>query len=125
MNSASDKSPKVLDVDALLERTMGSVEVAQMVLDSFDSQLAPSVDSLVLLQSQGKSREMHRIAHSLKGAAANVGADQLCLAAGELEQSSLDGQVEAIVHQLEALKRAIAAYIAARPQATANLSSRT
>ena len=75
-----------LDSAAGLGRTRGNHKLYASLLQQFVSGFQSFGEELTLLLREGKHEEATRLAHSLKGVAANVGATQVAQTAGELEQ---------------------------------------
>lgn len=89
----------VLHCDELLERCLGKRELALRVLDRFKTQLAQDLDLLqVALQDRDLYR-MARVAHRIKGAAANVSAHALHQHAAALEEAA-DEKVWPVIRPL-------------------------
>lgn len=92
-----------IDLDKALKSTMGDQVFLARVLQIFiDSQ--GDFESRFLAAQAGLDREAScRIVHTLKGAAANIGAESLHDAAKALEQTCKQGAEEAVVQAALAL----------------------
>jgi len=86
-----------LDVRAGLEVMGGRKSNYLHVLDLFVASNVSSVAQLRALLAAGKSDEARLLAHSLKGAAGNIGAESVREAAGALEIALRDGMGAAFV----------------------------
>jgi two-component system sensor histidine kinase/response regulator len=75
-----------LDTSAGLARTRGNRKLYTSLLTQFVEGFRGFGEELTLLLREGKHEDATRLAHSLKGVAANVGAVDIAKAAGELEQ---------------------------------------
>jgi PAS domain S-box-containing protein len=88
--------PMVFDRAGLLDRLGGDVALAKMLCETFTAGVPAEIALLRQHLNQGHLEGVHRLAHSVKGAAANVGAEALRAAAAELERSSKDADTTAI-----------------------------
>jgi two-component system, sensor histidine kinase and response regulator len=94
----------VFNEEELLERLMGDKDLAQLVLTGFLEDIPIQIKKLRGQLEEGQSLGVGKQAHTIKGAAANVGANSLRDAAFELELAgkaeNLD-QVPAMLARLE------------------------
>lgn len=104
----------VFDEKNLLKRLMNNRELAAKVLLAFLNDLPPKIASIKLLADAGDTETCARIAHSIKGAAANLGADAIREVACAIENAgvaddkkTLVNLVKEIEHQFELFKVAI------------------
>jgi two-component system, sensor histidine kinase and response regulator len=104
---AQDISPPatpVFNLSALNERLMGDNLLIRTVvaafLEDFPHQLSKLQTYLETLNLPNAERQ----AHTIKGAAANVGCDALCRVAWEIEQAGREGDLQAIVKRMPDLK---------------------
>ncbi len=77
----------VFDIDAVLHRLQGDREFLTLLLDTF---LPDFVDRLAKMQAalgEGRLDDLARLAHSLKGASATIGASRLHHRASALDQA--------------------------------------
>ena len=80
--------PKDLfDPDILPERLGGDEQCALDILDCFLRETSIDLVKAGRAVNVGNRESLECIAHGIKGTAANIGAEQLHLAAGKLEQS--------------------------------------
>jgi HPt (histidine-containing phosphotransfer) domain-containing protein len=75
-----------LDSAAGLKRTRGNQDLYSSLLKQYVIGFSAFGEELTLLLREGRHEEATRLAHSLKGVAANVGSTRVADAAGELEQ---------------------------------------
>jgi signal transduction histidine kinase/CheY-like chemotaxis protein/HAMP domain-containing protein len=89
----SDRLPALagLDTQDGLARVGGNRTLYLKLLRQFIEQQGPAVEQITEALARGDVGLAERIAHSLKGVAANLGATQVPSAAGALEQSIRDG----------------------------------
>ncbi|WPL15469.1 Sensory/regulatory protein RpfC [Thiorhodovibrio winogradskyi] len=92
-------APAVLDWNSLLARLGGDAEDARMLLDLFMEDQPPKIAALVAALGRGDSSEARRLAHALRGAAANLGADALAAVADVIEHAAADAPPSASLAQ--------------------------
>ena len=78
-------APKVFDRAGLLDRAMGDEDLARQVVEAFIEDLPRQIAALEDALAQGDAPLVWRWAHTIKGAAANVGALALSKTAAEIE----------------------------------------
>jgi len=98
-----DKSPK-WSKDVLLENLMGDEELTRTIVSAFSNDIATQIDKLEQFIDAGDLQEMERKAHTIKGAAANVGAHVLQEIAFALEKAGNTGNIDGVEGDLEKLK---------------------
>ena len=76
----------------LVARCVGDVGLAGRVLRKFLAQLPRQLDELRLRMEKRDIAGTARVAHAIKGAAANLSARRLARVAGDLEQAARDGE---------------------------------
>ncbi|MDX9724640.1 MAG: response regulator, partial [Myxococcota bacterium] len=104
ITSVMQKDPTVFDADALLDRVMGEAELAQSIIATFIDD-APRRINALLRGAQGSDSELTlREAHTLKGAAATVGAMALAELCKDFETLASKGAFETIVRRLDELR---------------------
>jgi CheY-like chemotaxis protein len=75
-----------LDAEGGLKRTRGNQDLYLSLLKQYVIGFSAFREEITLLLREGKHEDASRLAHSLKGVAANVGSDAVADAASELEQ---------------------------------------
>jgi HPt (histidine-containing phosphotransfer) domain-containing protein len=75
------------DLDGALQRLAGRVDVYVRLAASFDARLATLPADLAALLQPDRRAEAERLAHTIKGVAATLGALRLAAMAGEVEQA--------------------------------------
>ena len=112
--SAQNQETIVYDKDGFLERLMGDEELAQTVIEVFLDDIPKQIESLKASLDACDAETVERIAHSIKGAAANVGGEALRELAAQIEKATKDGNIEfvnehwtQIEHQFNRLKDAM------------------
>ena len=92
----SMKNFTILNQQELLERTAGNREVAAVVLNAFIEDARGRLELLAAVIDQPEEQDqMVFHVHTLKGAAANVGAEQLANQAQKLEDVIRETQADA------------------------------
>ena len=105
-NSTLPKIEGLNTKDALL-RMGGNVELFVKLLNKFTVAQATAIDEIRNALSNNQIKDAERIAHTLKGVAANIGATSLSTAAGEIEHilaqgnSDVSSQLDAASVQLQ------------------------
>ncbi|HEX2956002.1 MAG TPA: response regulator, partial [Chitinispirillaceae bacterium] len=97
--------PVIWNKDAMLNRLMNDQELARTVLDGFIKDIPDQIDKLELLFQKSDLPSVGRQAHSIKGAATNIGGEKLQQIAYELELEGKYGNLETARINLEELKR--------------------
>lgn len=107
--STADQAHGRRDIDyyAVLERCAGSTEVLALVLAEFTSSTASVEHDLMKLNESQSMSEIAMMAHSLKGAAANIGADVLSEHARALETAAKEMETEDLEEKIHAIKDAL------------------
>ena len=101
------EGPGVFSPDALLERLDGDREVMAEVLDLFVTESRAYLTRAADAVNAGDWQQLGRIAHGLKGAAANVGAEAARASAAVLETTARSPDPSETVQQLADLEAAI------------------
>jgi HPt (histidine-containing phosphotransfer) domain-containing protein len=85
MPVVTEPSSRALDTEELLARCLGKWELAHRVLSRFRNQLLHDLSLLQQAVTAGDAGVIAKVAHRIKGAAANVSARDLRERAAELE----------------------------------------
>ena len=96
---------KAFDIDELVDRCMGNLELAERLLAMFQDRFETDLTELEKVFETGESGEIARVAHRIKGASASVSAQRLQELAARIEQLGRSGQSAAILPYLEQLRR--------------------
>ena len=86
----------VFDRQALLTRLMGDEALVKSIIAGFVKDMPGQMDALKIQIAQGDAGAAGGQAHSIKGAAANVGGLALSAVASEMEQAGKAGRLDAI-----------------------------
>jgi PAS domain S-box-containing protein len=84
--SSSDWDVPVFDESGFIKRLMDDRALAYAVSRAFASDIPTQVESLIELAGAGRTTELKRVAHGIKGASANVGAEVLRALAAKAER---------------------------------------
>jgi two-component system sensor histidine kinase/response regulator len=113
---------EVIDVTGLLQRCMGDFSLASQLLQMFQSRGPNKVARLAAHLAAGEFGPAAACAHSLKGEAGSVGAQELHEAASRLEKRLKTGVADDIDVQVESLQTALGDLLAALPAALGYLA---
>jgi ammonium transporter, Amt family len=111
-----------LNVGELCARCMNNVEFTQRILLKFQDRVAEDLACLTRTITDGKMDEAARLAHSLKGSAANLAAPAVRSVAAEIETLSRAGDAAQVEEALRRLRAEVERCLAYIPQAIASLA---
>jgi PAS domain S-box-containing protein len=97
------KTQWIFDRAQFLDRLMGDEELAQRIIQGFVEDMPRQIDMLRGFIETGDVPGAERQAHTIKGAAANVGAHALQSLAAELERSGQEGDLKSMKARLHSL----------------------
>ena len=93
-HKSPDGAERPLDLEQLVHRCMGRIELAERLLKSFESRFPEDLSRIEeCLYGEG-SPELPRLVHQLKGATANVSAPELYASVTKMEQALEAKQAE-------------------------------
>ena len=101
---ASEDNRLVYDREALSARLLGNQRLIDRVLTAFLADIPCQIQRLGGFLERGDQIACERQAHSIKGAAANVGGEQLRRLALELEKAASRGELPAVRNRLGELE---------------------
>jgi HPt (histidine-containing phosphotransfer) domain-containing protein len=116
-----------LNLEELLARCLGRVDLMDRLLANFDETLAPQIDQLEEAVQISDAPQIKSIAHRIKGAALTVSARELSKCAEKLEASAANPSSEQCANCLESVLREcerLSASIRSRSQKELCLESR-
>jgi Amt family ammonium transporter len=119
-----------LDVSSLLRRCRGKTALAQTLLEKFQEQISGQLEEMRQTIAQKDLAALAKVAHAVKGAAANLSAEPLRQTAFELEQwgsgsppnsdaAQIDEQVSVLNEFLRRLEEEVKQLLEFAPQALA------
>ena len=95
----------VFDKAVLLRGLMGDEELVAPIVASFLKDLPTQVEALQAYLNSGDFHSVERQAHTVKGAAANLGAGALREVAGRMEKAGKTGDLQAVAALMPQLER--------------------
>jgi HPt (histidine-containing phosphotransfer) domain-containing protein len=96
---------KPVDVEDLLDRCLGRIELAERILQRFQSALEVDLQQLEAAVRATNTDEIAHVAHRIKGASLAVAASSLKDCAQSIEASATARRIEEIPVQLTKLKQ--------------------
>ncbi len=93
LTAETSRSTPVLNMQQLLDRCMGNLELAERCLVRFEQKLPTDVESVQQCIDSDNREELVQVAHRIKGSAATVAAEGLAEAAAALEDYARGGDV--------------------------------
>lgn len=81
------------DRDGFFSRTGGDEVLVSLMLQLFETSLPPLLDDLDNALRNADCEQFCRTAHSIKGAAANIGAEAMSVLASDIESAAVEGRV--------------------------------
>lgn len=112
--------PPVFDIDGVLHRLQGDREFLTLLLDTFLPDFADRLTKMQAALGEGRLGDLARLAHSLKGASATIGASRLHHRAAALDQACRDEDMTTarlewlgLLEDAEATREQIGAWLAA------------
>jgi HPt (histidine-containing phosphotransfer) domain-containing protein len=89
---ATSAASKVVDLDGLVNRCMGNIELAQRVLEKFRQRLPEELAELEEALRLGDMEKLARTAHRIRGSSATMSAEGLATAAAGVEDAGRQGR---------------------------------
>ena len=118
-STASAPLSPPLDVKSLVARCMGDGGFAGKILDTFQKQVTHDLESLAKSLSERDIEVFTRVAHTIKGTAANLSADRVRQAAFELEQLGRRHDLDHAQEAMDRLRAELECCLAYLPEAKA------
>ncbi|MFN7162711.1 MAG: Hpt domain-containing protein [Fimbriimonadales bacterium] len=107
----------MLNYDYLNEISGGDEEFIAEILSDFTAQMPELIEQIVSAVARGDAATLGKVAHTLKGSARAVGADEFAAIAFELEQAGKQGDLTgapAALQRLQAYWETLAEYLQQR-----------
>jgi len=98
-----EKSELILDKEGGLRRVGGDHEIYNELMDMFMDNSITQIEQLKQAVKNKESEIVKRLAHSIKGAAANLGILKVQKSAFELEQIGGDSRIDDVEYSLKQL----------------------
>ena len=102
--TSPEAAAPVFDMEGVLERLMGDQDLAWAVIDGFLVDNRSQIEELQGFLRSGSVDGSRRQAHSIKGAAATVGAERLRSTASAMEQAAQAGDLRTVENALGELE---------------------
>jgi HPt (histidine-containing phosphotransfer) domain-containing protein len=100
-----DETEPPLHVPQLIERCLGSVDVAKRVLGKFEECFRNDLQQMEKALATDDGEDLARLAHRIKGSAANVAAPGITLLSRHIEESARDGQLQNLTVVVDRLRQ--------------------
>jgi HPt (histidine-containing phosphotransfer) domain-containing protein len=100
-----------IDVASGLPRVAGNQKLYVKLLRHVAAESPSTKEKLAAAIMEGNADQVREIAHSLKGAAANLSITEVAAAAEKLEQAAKAGDFSMLVVHLEGLESALDAFV--------------
>ena len=101
-------SAVVFDRAAFLDRAMGDVEFARVLVETFLQDIPPQIEILATAASGGDGRLAERQAHRIRGASANMSGEAMRGTAAEMEAAAKAGDLVTLGRLMPELRRRFA-----------------
>jgi len=115
-STTAEEATLLFDREGVLDRLEGDDELAQIVFAAFLEDIPSQIKALKDLMKSGDAPGAARQAHSIRGAAANVGGERLRAVASEMERAAdtgdlhfIDAHMDELELQFRSLKDAMVA----------------
>ncbi len=96
--------PRPFELEELLARCVGNLELVERVLKKFATHFADDLERLERHLQVGDADELARVAHTMKGASANVAAPGLREQTARIEELARGRQLDQISSRLTLLR---------------------
>jgi signal transduction histidine kinase/DNA-binding response OmpR family regulator len=103
-SASQTPEPRLFDLDGVMSRMMGDRELAFVVMSAFLDDMPRQIESLKEYLQTGNREGCGRQAHSVKGAASNVGGERLRAVALTMENAADAGDLSAVTEQMKNLE---------------------
>ena len=91
--SAGDSAPRVFDIKDALDRVEGDRDLLEEIVRIFTGECSSNMDAIRQALSAGDAHLLERLAHTIKGASANLSASAVSAAALKLEKLAAAGNL--------------------------------
>jgi two-component system sensor histidine kinase/response regulator len=105
--SPATTSKPPIDLDSLLRRCRGKAPLVETLLTKFEAAVGTQLEQINAGMTRLDGAAVSRLAHTIKGASANLSADQLSHEAAELERLSVLGEWDSTTESLRRLESRI------------------
>jgi HPt (histidine-containing phosphotransfer) domain-containing protein len=112
-----------IELESLLRRCRGKHALAASLLQKFESQIGQQLEAIRASIDAQDQQALARLAHALKGMAANLSAEPLRRSAEELERLGLSGGLDAALQSVAQLAEQVKACVAYAADAAPRLNA--
>ena len=120
-----DAAPLPFNVERVLNRCMGNVQLLEKMLDKFQERSLRDLEDLARFVSEGNAAQAATLAHALKGAAANLSAERVKEVAADIEAMGRSQRLDAAPDQIDRLKSELDRCLEAIPWVLAQAADRS
>ncbi|HEX4075371.1 MAG TPA: Hpt domain-containing protein, partial [Candidatus Acidoferrales bacterium] len=103
----NEPAPPVFDLNGALDRVEGDRELLEEIIHIFTGEYAANMDAIRDAFSARDARLLERLAHTIKGATANLGAVALSQAAFQLEKLAASGDLSNAAEWIDKIQHEI------------------
>jgi PAS domain S-box-containing protein len=100
------ENPSIWNRQDMLDRLLGDEDLLESIMNGFVDDIPRQMAALACAIRENDSPTATRLAHTIRGAAANVSGEELRKTAGEIEQDAKSGRLDAAKSRLESLRTA-------------------
>jgi CheY-like chemotaxis protein len=100
------ENPSIWNRQDMLDRLLGDEYLLESIMNGFVDDIPRQMAALACAIRENDSPTATRLAHTIRGAAANVSGEELRKTAGEIEQDAKSGRLDAAKSRLESLRTA-------------------
>ena len=111
-DAVDSSSPQVVNLEELLERCMGNLDLVERVLQKFQETFPQELAKLESALEIGNAEQLAHVVHRVKGISASISAAGLQRAAAELEGLCCAGRMGDVPRQIDRLRREWTRYLA-------------
>lgn len=97
---------RIIDLEVALERLGGDREFLLELFDELNDQMGPTLNNIESALESADYDQLRHVAHGMKGASSNLGADKISVYFKQLEQMGLDKSVDGAKEILVKIKQA-------------------
>jgi two-component system sensor histidine kinase/response regulator len=113
-----------INLDTLLPRCRGKAHLVESLLTKFEAAVGPQLEQLRGGLERADGAAVSRLAHTIKGASANLSADRVSAVAAKLEQLGESGDWESVARTLKELEAHVRECLDYVPAAAASAKER-
>jgi two-component system, sensor histidine kinase and response regulator len=100
----AEREAILFDQTGVLSRMMDDTDLVSLVIETFLADMPLQIEALQGLLESGDAPASMRLAHSIKGAASNVGGERLRKVAAEMEKAAGAGDLSGVINGMPELR---------------------